>query len=313
MALCKAVVPAAGRGTRFLPASKAVPKEMIPIVDRPAIQYVVEEAVAAGLTDIAFIVGEGKGAIASHFAPDPGLEAYLEERDDADRLEEVRRAAALGSFTYLTQDEPLGLGHAVSIAEDHVGGEAFAVLLADDFCDERDPALAAMIALHELTGQSVILLLEVSPERIQAYGCADPVPLSVDDIAGAAGDSRIPSDIEIHTVARVNEKPAPGEEYSNLALIGRYVLTPAVFDVLHSIPPGRGGEIQLTDAIDRLARMPVDDGGGVLGVVFQGRRYDTGDRLGYLKATVEIATDRVDLGPEFREWLSSFVEEGEGR
>jgi len=304
------VIPAAGKGTRFLPASKAVPKEMIAVVDRPAIQYVVEEALAAGLTDLALIVGEGKEAIGAHFSPDLELEAFLKEKGDEARLAEVTRAGGLGPFAYLVQDEPRGLGHAVAVAEDFVGGEPFAVLLADDFCDERDPALGTMVALHELTGKSVVLLLEVTPEQIQAYGSADPSPVALDEVPGAAADPRIPPDIEVHAVSRVNEKPSPGEEYSNLALIGRYVFTPAVFDVLRRVSPDERGEIQLTDAIDQLARMPAEDGGGVLGVVFRGRRYDTGDKLGYLQATVEIAADRSDVGPEFRRWLGAFVEGG---
>ncbi len=310
MEIHKAVIPAAGKGTRFLPASKAVPKEMIPVVDRPAIQYVVEEALAAGLTDLALVVGEGKEAIGAHFSPDPALEAFLKEKGDEERLAEVTRVGDLGPFSYLVQDEPGGLGHAVSVAEDFVGGEPFAVLLADDFCDERDPALGTMVALHELTGKSVILLLEVAPEQVRAYGSADPTPLAIEEVPGAASDPRIPSDVEIHTVSRVNEKPSPGEEYSNLAIIGRYIFTPEVFEVLRQVSPDQRGEIQLTDAVDRIARMPAEDGGGVLGVVFRGRRYDTGDKLGYLQATVEIAADRPDMGPEFRRWLGAFVESG---
>ncbi len=277
---------------------------MIPVVDRPAIQYVVEEAAAAGLSQIGLITSAGKEAIQAHFAPTPDLEAALEAKGDISRLEEVRRTASLGHMTYIDQDEPKGLGHAVACAEDFAAGEPFAVMLGDDFLDERDPALETMIALHERTGASVVLLLEVPKELIRLYGSVDPVSVALGDIPGEGG---IPADTEIHLLKRLNEKPAPGEEYSNLAVIGRYVFTPAVFDVLRRTVPGRGGEIQLTDAINELAQMPVDQGGGVYGIVFRGRRYDTGDKLEYLKAVVQIASDRSDLGPDFVEWLRSYV------
>lgn len=300
----KAVIPAAGRGTRFLPASKAIPKEMIPVVDRPAIQYVVEEAVAAGLDQIALITTEGKEAMARHFAPDPELESALAAKGDESPLESVRKAGSLAHMTYVRQDTPLGLGHAVACAEDFVAGESFAVLLGDDFVDERDPILDVMLALHERTGFSVVLLLEVPREQIRLYGSVDPTPLAVSAIPGAGG---IPEGTEVHRISRLNEKPAPGEEYSTLAVIGRYIFTPAVFDVLRATPPGRGGEIQLTDAINTLAHLSPVEGGGVYGIVFRGRRYDTGDKLEYLKAVVQIAADHEDLGPEFTAWLRSFV------
>ena len=300
----KAVIPAAGRGTRFLPASKAIPKEMIPVVDRPAIQYVVEEAVAAGLSEIGLITSAGKEAIEDHFAPAPILEAALEEKGDVARLEEVRRTSSLGHMTYIDQDVPKGLGHAVACAEDFAAGESLAVMLGDDFLDARDPALATMIALHERTGASVVLLLEVPKELIRLYGSVDPVSVAVADIPGEGG---IPAGTEIHLLKRLNEKPEPGEEYSNLAIIGRYVFTPAIFDVLRRTAPGRGGEIQLTDAINELAQLPADQGGEVYGIVFRGRRYDTGDKLEYLKAVVQIASDRSDLGPDFVEWLRGYV------
>jgi UTP--glucose-1-phosphate uridylyltransferase len=303
----KAVVPAAGRGSRFLPASKAIPKEMLPVVDRPAIQYVIEEAVAAGLDDIAIVTVAGKEAVAAHFEPNPELEAFLESKGETDLLEAVRAVSALGPFSTIDEGEPLGLGHAVGVAEEFVAGDPFAVLLGDDFCDERDPALPAMIALHELTGMSVILLLEVPQELVQMYGAVDAQTLHRADIPGASDDSRIPEDVEIHRLSRLHEKPPTGEEYSNLVILGRYVFNPAIFDVIRETPPGRGGEIQLTDALDRLARIPPDQGGGTLGLVFRGRRYDTGDKLAYLKAVVAIAADRPDLGPAFSEWLRDFV------
>ena len=300
----KAVIPAAGLGTRFLPASKAIPKEMIPVVDKPAIQYVVEEAVAAGLDHVCMITAQGKEAMASHFAPSTDLEAVLRSKGDAARLESVQHAASLADISYVVQDEQRGLGHAVGCAEQWVGNEPFAVLLGDDFLDHHDYVLDAMVTLQQRTGGSVVLLLEVPASMIQIYGSVDPTPVAVKDLPGI-GD--LDEALEVFSISRLNEKPAPGEEYSNFAVIGRYVFNPAVFDVLRSTAPGRGGEIQLTDAIDTLARMPASDGGGVYGIVFRGRRYDTGDKLEYLKAVVQIAVDRPDLGPEFSAWLEQYV------
>jgi UTP--glucose-1-phosphate uridylyltransferase len=302
--LGKAVIPAAGRGTRSLPASKAIPKELFPLIDRPAIQYVVEEAVAAGFDDIAIVTAPGKEALAAHFAPDPELEAALTSSGSTAQLEAVRHASALGPLTEILQDEPRGLGHAVACAEEFAAGEAFAVLLADDLLDERDPALPTMMAIHARTGASVVLLIEVPPDKAQLYGSVDP--LRVDPTA-LPGEGGIPEDAEIHHLTRVIEKPAPGEEYSNLAIIGRYVFTSAIFDALRATGHGAGGEIQLTDAINELARRPAAEGGGVYGLVFRGRRYDTGDRLEYLKATVQIGADRPDVGPGFLAWLRTYV------
>ncbi len=303
----RAVVPAAGRGTRFLPATKAIPKEMIPVIDRPAIQYVIEEAVAAGLRDIAVVTVGGKEAVPAHFAPDPALEVLLEAKGEEALLEDVRKVVGLGPLSFIDEGEPLGLGHAVGVAEDFAAGESFAVLLGDDFCDERDPVLPTMIALHELTGMSVVLLLDVPLETVGMYGSADAVPVSFSEFPGVSSDPRIPADAEVHRISRLNEKPLPGEEYGTLAVIGRYVFTPAVFNAIRETAPGRGGEVQLTDAIHRLAGTPVEEGGGVLGLVFRGRRYDTGDKLEYLKAVVSLAADRPDLGPAFFDWLRSFV------
>jgi UTP--glucose-1-phosphate uridylyltransferase len=308
--LRKAVIPAAGRGTRSLPASKAIPKELLPIVDRPAIQYVVEEARAAGLADVAIVTAPGKAALAAHFAPDPHLEASLERAGRADLLRAVTTASALGPLTEILQDEPRGLGHAVACAEDFAAGESFAVLLADDLLDERDPALATMMAIHERTGASVVLLLEVPQDKAHLYGSVDAIRVEGATLPGAGV---VPEDAEIYRVSRVVEKPQPGEEYSNLAVIGRYVFVPAIFDALRETEPGRAGEIQLTDAIDALARRSPADGGGVYGLVFRGRRYDTGDKLESLKAVVQIAGNRPDLGPDFLAWLRTYVENlGEG-
>jgi UTP--glucose-1-phosphate uridylyltransferase len=305
--VAKAVIPAAGRGTRSLPASKVVPKELLPVIDKPTIQYVVEEAVAAGLDDVAIVVSPGKSSITAHFDPDVALETHLESKGAGALLDTVRATSTLATLTEVVQDEPRGLGHAVACAEGFVAGEPFAVMLADDFLDERDRALDAMIAIHERTGGSVILLLEVGPDRIGSYGSVDPVAVEPGLLDGV--DALAP-DAEVYRIARLIEKPAAGEEYSNFAVVGRYVFTPAVFDALRATKPGRGGEIQLTDAIAALADTPADDGGGVYGLVFRGRRYDTGDTLDYLKATVQIASARPDLGPEFTSWLRYFVAEG---
>lgn len=302
MTITKAVIPAAGLGTRFLPATKSTPKEMLPVVDKPAIQYVVEEAVAAGLDDVLFITGRSKRSLEDHFDSTPELEANLAAKGDDERLASVQASASLADVHFVRQGDPRGLGHAVLRAKHHVGLEHFAVLLGDDLIDERDPILPVMTAVAERTGGSVIALLEVDPAQISLYGCAAvaPVDAAVSDGVGVpAGD--------VVQVNELVEKPAAEDAPSNLAIIGRYVLNPAVFEVLERTEPGRGGEIQLTDALAELATMPAEQGGGVYGVVFRGRRYDTGDRLDYLKAVVQLASERADLGADFREWLEGFV------
>ncbi|MDM7855531.1 UTP--glucose-1-phosphate uridylyltransferase GalU [Cellulomonas alba] len=295
MTIHKAVIPAAGLGTRFLPATKSTPKEMLPVVDKPAIQYVVEEAVRAGLDDVLLITGRSKRTLADHFDSVPELEAALEAKGDHQRLARVRESTDLGHVHFVRQGQPKGLGHAVLQAKHHVGKEPFAVLLGDDLIDERDELLEPMIALQERVGGSVIALLEVPEDQISLYGCA-----AVEPVEGAENPDQV-------RVTALVEKPAAADAPSNLAIIGRYVLSPAVFEVLESTEPGRGGEIQLTDALATLADMPAEQGGGVYGVVFRGRRYDTGDRLDYLKAVVRVAADREDLGPDFRAWLAEFV------
>ena len=295
MTIHKAVIPAAGLGTRFLPATKSTPKEMLPVVDKPAIQYVVEEAVKAGLDDVLLITGRSKRTLADHFDAVPELEAALEAKGDLERLAKVRESTDLGHVHFVRQGQPKGLGHAVLQAKHHVGQEPFAVLLGDDLIDERDELLSTMLALQERTGGSVIALLEVPESQISLYGCA-----AVEAFDGADDPDQV-------RITGLVEKPPADEAPSNLAIIGRYVLHPAVFEVLESTEPGRGGEIQLTDALATLADLPAADGGGVYGVVFRGRRYDTGDRLDYLKAVVQIAVDRPDLGPDFRAWLSDFA------
>lgn len=293
----KAVLPAAGLGTRFLPATKATPKEMLPVVDRPAIQYVVQEAVDAGLTDLLVITGRSKRALEDHFDRIPSLEAQLKESGKDKLLEAVEHASELGDLHYLRQGDPKGLGHAVLRAKTHVGDEPFAVLLGDDLIDEKEDLLSEMIEVQQRTGGSVVALLEVPQESIGAYGCAD--------VSAVEGEDYV----------RVNglvEKPEPAEAPSNLAVIGRYVLHQGVFEVLEHTEPGRGGEIQLTDALAELAAQE-GEGGGVYGVVFRGRRYDTGDKLSYLKANVTIASEREDLGPELRAWLIEFAKGLEGK
>ena len=288
----KAVFPVAGLGTRFLPATKAMPKEMLPVVDRPAIQYVVEEAVNAGLDDLLMITGAPKRSLEDHFDASPYLENQLQLAGKKKLLKAVQQAAELGDVHYIRQGEPKGLGHAVGRAALHVGDEPFAVLLGDDLIEESSTLLRDMITVQSRVGGSVIALMEVDPEDISSYGCA-----AVEAI----------QDEEFVRVTDLVEKPAVADAPSNLAVIGRYVLHPAVFDVLERTAPGRGGEIQLTDALLELAAMPAEEGGGVTAVVFRGRRYDTGDKLSYLKAVIEIACQREDLGPELREWLNEFT------
>lgn len=288
----KAVIPAAGLGTRFLPATKAMPKEMLPVVDKPAIQYVVEEAVNAGMTDILMITGRNKRSLEDHFDRVPFIEQTLEAKGDLEKLAAVRRPSELGDIHYLRQGDPKGLGHAVLRAKLHVGNEPFAVLLGDDLIDERDVLLKTMIEVQEKTGGSVIALIEVDPDQISAYGCAD--------ISAIDGEDYV-------RVSELVEKPPIDEAPSNLAVIGRYVLHPRVFDVLETTGPGRGDEIQLTDALQTLASAE-GEGSGVYGVVFRGRRYDTGDKLSYIKAVVTLASEREDLGPDLQDWLKSFTQ-----
>ena len=291
MPIHKAVIPAAGMGTRFLPATKAVPKEMLPVVDTPAIQYVVEEAVRAGLTDVLMISGRTKRALEEHFDRAVELEQLLEAKGDAARLARVQASNELADIHYVRQRDPKGLGHAVLKAAEHVGDEAFAVLLGDDLIDPRDPLLEQMVALQEREGGSVIALMEVPADQISLYGCA-----AVDgaDGTGDTGDTV--------RITGLVEKPPADQAPSNLAIIGRYVLSPTVFEVLRHTPPGHGGEIQLTDALQKLiAQEPMH------GVVFRGRRYDTGDRLDYLKTVIRLAAERDDLGPPLLAWLREWL------
>ncbi|NNG37747.1 UTP--glucose-1-phosphate uridylyltransferase GalU [Flexivirga sp. ID2601S] len=294
----KAVIPAAGLGTRFLPSTKAIPKEMLPVVDKPAIQYVVEEAARAGINDVLTVTGRNKAALEDHFDRHWELEQALEKKGDQMRLKRVQKSANLGNVHFIRQGEPLGLGHAVLCAETHVGDEPFAVLLGDDLIDERDPLLDTMIDAQQEYGGSVVALMEVPEDQIHLYGCA-----AVSQLPGAPED--------VVRVDSMVEKPAIGEAPSNLAVIGRYVLAPEIFEVLRHTKPGRGGEIQLTDALLEMAQQPDKPGGGVTGVIFRGRRYDTGDRLDYLKAMVRLAVRHRDIGTDFRAWLMEWAESDE--
>ncbi|GGO88522.1 UTP--glucose-1-phosphate uridylyltransferase GalU [Wenjunlia tyrosinilytica] len=291
--ISKAVIPAAGLGTRFLPATKATPKEMLPVVDKPAIQYVVEEAVAAGLPDVLMVTGRNKRPLEDHFDRNYELEEQLARKGDENKLARVQESSDLATMHYVRQGDPKGLGHAVLCAEPHVGDQAFAVLLGDDLIDPRDPLLTRMIDVQQRLGGSVVALIEVEPSQIHLYGCAAVKPTGESDVV---------------RVTDLVEKPDTEDAPSNYAVIGRYVLDPAIFSELKQTQPGRGGEIQLTDALRALSQREVE-GGPVHGVLFSGRRYDTGDRADYLRAIVRLACEREDLGPDFRSWLRTFVSE----
>lgn len=284
----KAVIPAAGLGTRLLPATKAVPKEMLPVIDRPAIQYVVEEAARAGIEDVLVITSRGKSSIGDHFDRAPDLEGALESSGKSALLASIADLHELAQLHYVRQGEALGLGHAVSVARSHVGDEPFAVLLPDDLMVESSTVLAEMIAAHERHDASVIALKRYPMEEISAYGAVESEPVE--------GDSTL---VRVH---RVVEKPPPEEAPSDLAMMGRYVFTPEIFDALDRTGPGVGGEIQLTDAVGLLlAERPV------FGHVFESGRLDIGKKLDYLRATVELALDREDLGADFGSFLADTV------
>ncbi len=285
----KAVIPAAGLGTRFLPATKAQPKEMLPVVDRPAIQYVVEEAVRAGLDDILIITGRSKRSLEDHFDRNFELEAQLSAKGKDEDLADVVQLADLAEFHYVRQGEPLGLGHAVSVARRHVGDNPFVVMLGDDIMVDDSGVLCGMIAAHESTGASVVALMEVPIEEIGAYGCAAVEEADLED-----GDPSV-----LRRITDIVEKPAPADAPSNLAVMGRYLFSPTIFDKIEKLEPGVGGEIQLTDAIaDLLADEPV------YGYVFSKGRFDIGKKIDYLRATVELALERDDLREEFLAVLS---------
>ena len=282
----KAVFPAAGLGTRFLPATKAQPKEMLPLVDKPIIQYGVEEALAAGCDQIIMITGRGKTAIEDHFDVSYELEKMLEERNKTELLTVVRQISDMIHVAYVRQKEAMGLGHAVLMARELVGDEPFAVLLADDIMDSEVPCLKQMIDVFNETQSSVLATQVIEGPAISSYGVLDSKP----------ADGRFGG--RLYEVTNLVEKPRPQDAPSNLAIIGRYILTPAIFENLARTPLGTGGELQLTDGLKLLLRQEK-----IYGYVAQGKRHDTGDKLGFLKATVEFALKRSDLGEEFRAWL----------
>jgi UTP--glucose-1-phosphate uridylyltransferase len=287
----KALITAAGLATRWLPATKAQPKEMLPLVDKPAIQYVVEETIAAGITDILMITSRGKPSLENHFDRSFELEHYLAERGKTDLLEEVRQISDMAEIHYVRQKEPRGLGHAIWVGRQHIGRQPFAVLLADDIMHSSSPLLRRMLSAHEETGATILALKLVSDEEISSLGCAVVEPW---------GD-----DPDFVRVTSVVEKPAPGTNPSNLAVIGRYVLTPGIFPALERTPLGAGGELQLTDGIAQLMKEEA-----VGGVVFETGRFDVGNKLDFLKATIELALEREDLGPPLRQFLLETLGEG---
>jgi UTP--glucose-1-phosphate uridylyltransferase len=284
MKVRKAVFPAAGLGTRFLPATKAMPKEMLPLVDKPLIQYGVEEAVAAGCTEIIFVTGRGKAAMEDHFDRSPDLEATLELKNKKELLEIARSVTSLAKIAYVRQPEALGLGHAVLQAKWLVGNEPFAVILADDVVDSEVSCIKQMVEAYEQTGSSILGSEVVEGAAISNYGCLDCTP-----------DAKNPRLLDVHDMV---EKPKAGTQPSQNAIIGRYILTPRIFEMLENLKPGAGGELQLTDGIKALLQYEK-----VYGFHYEGTRHDAGDKLGFLKATVEFALKREDLGPPFRDWL----------
>jgi len=284
MRIRKAVLPAAGLGTRFLPATKAQPKEMLPIVDKPTIQYVVEEAAASGIEDIIIVTGRGKNAIEDHFDRSLELQIALERKGNDGQLKEIQRISELASFCYVRQKEPLGLGHAILVARALVGNEPFAVLLGDDIIDAEVPCLRQMISVFDKYRSSIIAVQQVPREETSSYGIIDHKPVE---------DS-------VYRIEDLVEKPTPDTAPSDLAIIGRYILTPEIFDALEQTLPDEGGEIQLTNGLRILLRTQA-----IYGLAFRGRRYDAGSKLGFLKATVQFALKRPDLAPGFRSYLKT--------
>ncbi len=289
MRVRKAVFPAAGWGTRFLPATKAQPKEMLPLVDKPVIQYAVEEAVAAGIEQVIIVTSSQKRAIEDHFDLSLELEQLLEERGDIEMLRQIRHISDLAQVAYVRQKEQLGLGHAVLVAKELVGHEPFAVILSDDVVVAERPCIGQLMHAYQQTHSSVVAVMEVPREDTNRYGVIAP-----DESADATDDARL------RRVTAVVEKPSPEEAPSNLAIIGRYILTPKIFEKLEQTPRGAGGEIQLTDAIEALMEEQQ-----VYGYQFEGIRYDAGTTMGWLKASVELALQRPDVGRDFRDYLRS--------
>ena len=283
----KVVIPAAGLGTRFLPATKAQPKEMLPLIDTPAIQYVVQEAANAGLDDILIVTGRSKRSIEDHFDRSFELELALERGGKTAELEQVISIAQLANLHYVRQPEAKGLGHAISFAAHHVGDEPFVVMLGDDIMVDDSGVLKRMLAAYEQHGCSVVALKRFPKSQISSYGCVSISGMNDDGLA---------------TITGLVEKPPADEAPSDLAIMGRYLFTPRIFEMIAKTPPGRGGEIQITDAMSLLLEKEP-----ILGVVFEDGRYDIGNKLDFLRATVELAVDRPDIGAEFRAYLTALV------
>lgn len=288
----KAIIPAAGLGTRFLPATKAQPKEMLPIVDKPTIQYIVEEAIASGIEDILIISGRGKRAIEDHFDKSYELEETLEQKGKYALLEEVKEISNLANIHYIRQKEPLGLGHAISCAESFIGREPFAVLLGDDIVESSKPCLKQLIDVYNTYGASIVGVQEIELKDVDKYGIVSPKEQLTD---------------QIHTLHDLVEKPVPNQAPSNMAIMGRYILEPEIFDILKTQEPGSGGEIQLTDAIRNLNKQQT-----VLSYNFKGKRYDVGDKLGFVKATIDFALNRDDLREDVHAYLRELIKRSEG-
>lgn len=288
MKVKKAVIPAAGWGTRLLPATKAQPKEMLPIVDKPAIQYMVEEAVAAGVEDILIITSKNKQSIEDHFDKSQALELALEKQGKTELLQEVQDISQMITIHAVRQKEQKGLGHAIHCAKSFIGDEPFAVLLGDDIINSTEPVIKQMIEVYEEKETAILGCQTVAKKDVNKYGIVD--------FSQKEGD--------IYKVKDLIEKPALAEAPSELAILGRYIITPDIFEILENTPPGKGGEIQLTDALKTLL-----DKRAVYGYDFEGKRYDIGNKMGFLKTTVELALDREDLGPEFREYLKGIAKD----
>jgi UTP--glucose-1-phosphate uridylyltransferase len=294
MRATKVVFPAAGLGTRFLPATKALPKELLPLVDTPLIQYGVEEAVRSGLTDVYIVTGRGKGAIEDYFDASVELESVLATRNTLGLLETVRRVSETINVAYIRQREPKGLGHAVLCAKSHLAGETFGVILSDDVIRAEVPCMEQLLAVYRSVNAPVVALMRVPPADLGSYGIIEGSPV------GAASTTS-----QVYRLNRLVEKPTPEKAPSDLAVIGRYVLTPSIWEFLENVEPGAGGEIHLTDALNALAREQP-----VYGVCFDGKRYDAGNKLGFIKATIEIGLRRDDLGGELREYLAELAARG---
>lgn len=282
----KAVIPAAGLGTRFLPVTKAVPKELLPIVDIPTLQYIIEEAAASGIEEVLLVVSNQKDAIKAHFAQAPTLESFLRAHGKDALCERITAIPSIVKISYIVQEEPLGLGHAVSLAKDFADGEAIAVLLGDDVVDAEVPCLKQLIDIYNETGASVLGVQQVARDAIHKYGIVAP---------GDTANGHI-------TVQSLVEKPSADEAPSNLAIMGRYVITPEVFDILATTPPGKGGEIQLTDALNTLAAQQP-----MVACDFKGTRFDVGDQLGFIKANIEYGLKRDNIAPALKEYLKTLV------